>query len=74
VGGIEIRVAAVEDLILMKLISERPRDLDDARRLLRRFRGSLDAKYLEPQLSEFAEVLGRPDIVEIYQVEIGSKS
>jgi hypothetical protein len=37
VGGVPIRVASVEDLILMKLISERPKDLDDAKRLLKRY-------------------------------------
>jgi hypothetical protein len=71
VGGVQIRVAAVEDLILMKLISERQKDLDDAKRLLRRHGATLDAAYLEPQLHEFAEALGRPDVVDVYQSEVG---
>jgi hypothetical protein len=70
VAGTRIRIAAVEDLILLKLLSERPKDLDDARRLLRRFRATLDTSYLEPQIRELAEVLARPDVVELYLAEM----
>jgi len=73
-GGVPIPVATVEDLILMKLISERQKDLDDAKRLLRRFGATLDAPYLEPQLQQFAEALGRPDILETYRSEIRKAS
>ena len=41
-GGTEVRVVTVEDLVLMKPVSERERDLEDARRLLRRFRETVD--------------------------------
>jgi hypothetical protein len=58
-------VASVEDLILMKLVSERQRDLEDGRRLLRRFGDALDRAYLEPRLTELAEGLGRPEILRI---------
>jgi hypothetical protein len=74
VGGVQIPVASVEDLILMKLISERQKDLDDAKRLLRRFRTTLDAPYLEPQLQQFAEALGRPDILDVYRSEVRKAS
>jgi hypothetical protein len=71
VGHSRIRIASVEDLILMKLISERPKDLDDARRLIRRFRSELDRIYLEPKLRQFAGALARPDIFDTYQMETG---
>lgn len=51
VGGVPIRVASVEDLILMKLISERPKDLADAKRSLRRYGPTLDGPYLDLSLS-----------------------
>jgi len=70
-GGLAVRVAAVEDLIWMKLISERSKDLEDARRLIRRFRRQLDRDYLEPKLKELAEAFVRPNIIGIYQEEIG---
>jgi len=48
VGGREVSVASVEDLILVKLVSEREKDTEDARRLLARFKGKIDTAYLEP--------------------------
>jgi len=62
IGGRTIRVASVEDLLLMKLVSERPRDREDAERLLRRFGGTLDREYLMPLLKNLADALGRPEI------------
>jgi predicted nucleotidyltransferase len=70
-AGGEVRVASVEDLILMKLISERERDLEDARKLLRRHRGTIDREYLRERLEGVAEGLGRPDIPRIVEEALG---
>ncbi len=70
VGGKTVMVSSVEDLVLMKLISEREKDLEDARRLLRRFRGSIDRAYLEPRLTELAEAFARPGIVDLFRREV----
>jgi hypothetical protein len=67
VGGKVVNVASVEDLILMKLVSEREKDTEDARRLLARFMGRIDTAYLEPRLSELAEALARPGILEMFR-------
>lgn len=72
-AGRMIPVASVEDLLLMKLISERQKDLADARALLRRFRTSLDLGYLMPKLEELAKALAQPDILETVRAEIGRK-
>ena len=69
IAGKNIPVASVEDLILMKLVSERRKDLDDARGLLRRFGPTLDRAYLLPKLEELAEALARPDILENFRNE-----
>jgi len=50
----------------MKLISERQKDLDDAKSLLGRHGATLDRAYLTPQLEELAVALARPDILSIY--------
>jgi Nucleotidyltransferase of unknown function (DUF6036) len=63
-------VASIEDLVLMKIISEREKDLMDARALLRRFRTSLDFDYLMPKLEELAEALAQPDILEVVRGEM----
>jgi Nucleotidyl transferase AbiEii toxin, Type IV TA system len=72
IGGRSVKVAAVEDLIWMKLISERPQDIDDARRLVRRFRRTLDREYLEPRLRELSEAFARPDILELFRGEMNA--
>jgi hypothetical protein len=72
-AGRLIPVASVEDLLLMKLISERQKDLSDARALLRRFRTSIDLGYLMPKLQELAEALAQPDILETIRTELGEK-
>jgi hypothetical protein len=67
IAGRTIPVASVEDLILVELISERPKDITDARMLLRRFEKTLDREYLEPKLEERAEALARPDILAAFR-------
>ena len=71
VAGKTVSVVSVEDLILMKIISERQKDIEDARRLLRRYRTSLDRGYLEPLLRELAESLARSDILATWEEESG---
>ncbi len=66
-SGRNVAVASVEDLIVMKLFSEREKDADDARRLLIRFRTDLDQGYLEPLLRSLADSLARPEILEVWR-------
>ena len=73
IGGKTIRVASVEDLVFMKLASERPKDVQDSRALLRRFRRTIDRDYLEPRLKELADGLARPDILSIYHEEMNRR-
>ena len=67
VGGQTAKVASLEDLLLMKLISEREKDTEDARRLLQRFHGAIDRDYLEPRLRDLADALARPGILELFR-------
>jgi len=64
VAGRTVHVVTPEDLVLMKVISERPRDLADAEAIVRRRAGDLDRAYLEPRIREFATALEREDIIE----------
>ena len=52
-----VHVVTPEDLILMKIISERPRDAADAEAIVRRRIGELDQAYLEPRIRELAVAL-----------------
>lgn len=63
-AGCSVRVCTPEDLILMKIVSDRERDVADAAALVRRRLSDLDLAYLEPRIEEIAVLLGRSDIRE----------
>jgi len=63
IGGQPVRFATAEDLILLKIVSERDRDLSDVRGVVRHQGQRLDLAYLEPRIRELAELLGRPEIL-----------
>lgn len=62
VAGSPVRFCTAEDLILHKIVSERPQDRSDVRGIVRRRLPSLDLGYLEPRIGELARLLDRPDI------------
>ncbi len=53
-----------EDVILMKIISHRPRDLADAEAITRRRLPDLDRGSLDPRIRELALSLEQPDIAD----------
>ena len=54
---------SVEDLVVMKAVSERENDWEDARLLMRRHGSTVNRPYLEARLHELAEALARPRIL-----------
>lgn len=64
IAGRTVHVVTVEDLILMKIVSERPRDVGDAEALVRLRARELDRDYLEPRIRELATALERADIMD----------
>lgn len=69
IGGVHAMVARVDDLVCMKLISEREKDRNDAVRLLRRHRASLPLDELGARIAELAEALSMPDILDVFHRE-----
>jgi hypothetical protein len=67
IAGRAVRVCTPEDLILMKIISERGRDLDDARNIVRRRLPTLDLEYLEPRIAEMSASLENGEIAARWQ-------
>lgn len=63
-GERTVAVVTPEDLVLMKIISERTRDLLDAEAIVRRRANELDRPYLEPRIRELATALERQEIFE----------
>lgn len=62
IAGEEIPVVSAEDLVLMKIISDRPRDLEDVRAVVDIRFEELDLEYLEPRIHALAEALDNPEI------------
>lgn len=61
--ALERALVTAEDLILMKIISDRPQDQFDARGIALRRMGELDFDNLEPRIQELARGLERPRII-----------
>ena len=67
VAGVPVRLCTAEDLILHKLVSERPRDLEDVKGVILRQATSLDRNYLDPLVEELAAALERAGISKFYR-------
>lgn len=65
--GVRVRVCSPEDLIVHKVLSDRPKDLEDVRGIVRVQREKLDRSYLDPIVRGLAADLARPGIWEFYQ-------
>lgn len=63
-SNVPIPFASAEDLILHKLFSARPRDIEDIRGVVRIRGEALDWDYIEQWAEEFKAVPGREDILD----------
>lgn len=65
--GFTMRVAAPEDLAVMKFISERPRDREDVEGILIRSGTTMDHTYVKKWLNVFAESLNLASLADEYE-------
>jgi hypothetical protein len=63
VAGATVRVAPLDYLLFLKLVSDRPRDLADAKALLTRQRSTVDLAWLEKEIAALAEALAQPEML-----------
>ena len=63
VSGQRVRVCRPEDLILHKIISERPKDREDVRAVVHRQGSRLDRRYLTQTLRTLAKALDQPELL-----------
>lgn len=59
IGRAEVRFAALEDLVVHKVVAGRPRDLEDVKSVLLKNPGA-DLNYIRRWLREFSEALAEP--------------
>ncbi|HHY96115.1 MAG TPA: hypothetical protein GX513_14075, partial [Firmicutes bacterium] len=67
VGRREVKVCAPEDLVIHKVISERPQDREDVREIIRLRGRALDRAYMDPIVRELSTALERPDVLAFYR-------
>lgn len=65
-GKLSVKVCTIEDLIIHKIISKRPIDLEDVRWIINRQWYRLDRDYLDPLVKELSHLLERPEIWQFY--------
>lgn len=63
VANQQVRVCRPEDLIIHKIISERPKDRDDVRNIIRHQGAHLDRQYLTRAVQELAKALDQPELL-----------
>jgi hypothetical protein len=63
IGDGTVPVIRVEDLVVLKVLSGRPKDVEDVRSILRRRRRTLDLGQVRTLLGQLEEALGQSDLV-----------
>jgi hypothetical protein len=63
-GGVRVRVAAPEDLVVFKTVAWRDRDRADVERLLVRHAGAIDLARVRSLIGQFSDILETPERVQ----------
>ncbi|HEX7343590.1 MAG TPA: DUF6036 family nucleotidyltransferase [bacterium] len=72
--GLRLRICKAEDLVIMKMVSTRPKDRGDVEGIVRRQRSKLDAAYIMKWLKNFEKALDWSDLArEFKRIHLASK-
>jgi len=66
VEGVQIPIASAEDLVTMKILAGRPKDLDDVAGLLKAHQGGLDVEQIRATLGLLEEALSQSDLLPLF--------
>jgi hypothetical protein len=66
-GQVEVRVCTPEDLVVHKIVSERPRDREDVAGILERSGARMDLERLDRLVESLAEELEHPDMLAFWR-------
>jgi len=67
VGGVRVRVCRPEDLIVHKILADRPKDREDVRAVVRQQAGRLDRRYVTDAVRDLSAALDRPDLLQFLE-------
>ena len=63
IEGVQVPIATVEDVVTMKILASRPKDLDDAMGMLRAQSDQIDLGYVRRTLQMLEEALSQSDLL-----------
>lgn len=63
VGARRVRVCRPEDLVIHKIVSERPKDREDVRAIVRHQGARLDRRYLTESVRALSRALDQPELI-----------
>jgi len=66
IHGESVQICSPEDLVVHKIISDRPKDREDVRGIISSVGKKLNRRYLDPIIKELAKELVRPEILKYY--------
>jgi len=70
IEGLSVPVASPEDLIVMKILAGRPKDLQDVRTVLMERLTRLDMAYIRSMLGILDQALGQSDLLPLLEAEV----
>jgi hypothetical protein len=70
VEGVTIRLVSPEDLIVMKVLAGRPKDVDDVVAVAAAYRGTLDTDYIERTLTTLEAALAQSDLLPSFRLAL----
>lgn len=70
--GVRVRTASAEDIVVMKVIASRPRDIDDLERIVATRGGKLDQEYIRHCLNDLAQFWTDGDLIGAFEAIVQS--
>lgn len=70
VDGVPVRLASPEDIIVMKVLAGRPKDVDDVTAVVAAYATRLDRAYIEATLSALEQGLGQSNLRPAFRAAI----
>jgi hypothetical protein len=67
IEGVRVRVASAEDIVVMKVLAGRAKDLDDVRAILGAHPTDFDRDLVRNTLKELEQALGRSDLATVFE-------
>jgi Nucleotidyltransferase of unknown function (DUF6036) len=66
IGSVPVRVASPEDIIVMKVLAGRPKDIDDVMAITAAYAEELDRAYIEVTLVALEQALSQSDLLPVW--------